>query len=238
MAGTEEDAVSGLEIITITFSFIVGLGMAQALRSIGFVIRERDRIIGHWLPFLVTAIVLFFQVQFWFGLAVVDSMTDQWDWAVYGVMLMNAILIFVAGATVLPPPERLVEKRLIDDFETRGRVSLVFVALYLVGWMLIGLLYWQPGMENLLLVNGLTASVAFAAFAVRSPHPRAGLVIVLTFMTVWGSLTVWTTPSLQTPAGILPPEQRDDASGVDAPSGVGEHLPGDAQDRTPGHGEG
>ena len=60
--------MSGFELITITFSFVVGLGMAQMLRSLGFVVRERESMFWHWVPLFTAALILFFQIQFWFGL--------------------------------------------------------------------------------------------------------------------------------------------------------------------------
>lgn len=131
--------MSGFELLTITFSFIVGLGVAQVLRSVAYVVREYNQISLHWIPFSVAAIVLFFQVQFWFGLAVVNSLMVQWSWPVYILMLLLAIFIFLAGATVLPHSlSSLGERGLKEDFETRGRISLVFLALYLVGWIGVG----------------------------------------------------------------------------------------------------
>ena len=94
--------MSGFEILTITFSFIVGLGVAQVLRSVAYIVRESRQISLHWIPFSVEAMILFFQVQFWFGLAVINSLMVQWSWPVYGVMLLLAIVIFLSGATVLP----------------------------------------------------------------------------------------------------------------------------------------
>ena len=38
------ESVSGFEILAITFSFIVGLGMAQVLQSVAYVVREKGQI--------------------------------------------------------------------------------------------------------------------------------------------------------------------------------------------------
>ena len=117
--------MSGFEILTITFSFIVGLGMAQVLRSVGHVIRERDRISLHWIPFSAAVLILFFQIQFWFGLAVINSLLEQWAWPVYSLVLSLAVLIFLAGATVLPPPGTPVDQRnLLDEVKHGGDTQL------------------------------------------------------------------------------------------------------------------
>jgi len=192
--------VSGFEILTITFSFIVGLGVAQVLQSVAYVVRENRQISLHWIPFSVAAMILFFQVQFWFGLAVINSLMDQWSWPVYGLMLLLAIFIFLSGATVLPHSlTSLGERGLKEDFETRGRISLVFLALYLVGWIGVGIMFWKPEFWQLVLVNGVFAFVAILAYGVPNERVRTILHLTLIAITIYGSLTVWTTPSLKMP---------------------------------------
>ena len=191
--------MSNFEILTITFSFIVGLGVAQVLRSVASVVREKGQIRLHWIPFAVAAITLFFQIQFWFGLAVINSLMTQWSWSVYGLMLMLAFLIFVSGATIFPPLTTLGERSLIEDFETRGRISLIFLALYLVGWIGVGIVFWKPEFWHLVLVNGLMAVVLILAYGAPNARARTGLHLVLIAMTIYGALTVWTTPSLEMP---------------------------------------
>ena len=191
--------MSGFEILTITFSFVIGLGVAQVLTSIANVVREKEQMRLHWIPFSVAAMVLFFQIQFWFGLTVVDSLMERWSWPVYSLMLMLAIVIFLSGTTILPPLTSLRERSLMEDFETRGRISLVFLALYLAGWIGVGFIFWIPDLWHLTLVNGLMAIVLTITYAVRSPRFRTGLHLALLAMTIYGALTVWTNPSLEVP---------------------------------------
>jgi hypothetical protein len=192
--------VSGFEIITITFSFIVGLGVAQVLRSVAYVVREYQQVRLHWIPFSVAAMILFFQVQFWFGLAVVNTLMEHWTWPVYSLMLLLAILIFLSGATVLPHSlTSLGDRGLKEDFETRGRISLIFLALYLMGWIGVGIMFRVPGLWHLALVNGLFALVAFLIYGLPNPRIRTALHLVLIAMIIFGALTVWTTPSLEMP---------------------------------------
>jgi len=192
--------LSAFEILTITFSFIVGLGVAQVLRSIAYMVREFRQIRLHWIPFSVSAQILFFQVQFWFALSVVNSLMTQWSWSVYISMLLLAIFIFLAGATVLPHSlTSLGERGLKEDFDTRGRVSLIFLALYLAGWVGVGVMFWIPELWHLALVNGSYALLALVIFWASKSRVRAALHILLIVITIYGSLTVWTTPSLEMP---------------------------------------
>ena len=192
--------MSAFEILTITFSFIVGLGVAQVLRSVAYMVREAGQISLHWIPFSVAAQILFFQVQFWFALTVVNSLKEQWSWSVYFMMLLLAIFIFLAGATVLPHSlSSLGGRGLKEDFETRGRISLILLALYLLGWIVVGIVFWIPQLWHLALVNGSYAVIALTIYWAASPRLRNLLHLVLIAITIYGSLTVWTTPSLEIP---------------------------------------
>lgn len=192
--------LSNFEILTITYSFIVGLGVAQVLRSIGYMVRESGQVKLHWIPFSVATQILFFQVQFWFGLSVVNSMMTQWSWGAYVSMLLLAILIFLSGATVLPHSlSSIGGQGLKEDFETRGRVSLIFLALYLLGWIWIGIMLKVPQLWYLALVNGLYAAVAIAVYATSGSRVRTVLHLAMIALTVYGAFTVWTTPSLEVP---------------------------------------
>lgn len=191
--------MSGFEVITITFSFVVGLGMAQVLRSVAFVVREVGSHRLHWIPFSIAGMVVFFMVQFWFGLVVVNSLMEQWSWPVYGLMLLLAMVIFLAGATVLPPPQQIGERDLIDDYSSRGRISLLFMVAYLLGWIAVGVVFWRPEFWQLVVVNSLWAMIALAAYFAEKASLRRALHLLLIGMTLIGALTVWTTPNLEMP---------------------------------------
>ena len=192
--------MSAFEVLTITFSFIIGLGVAQVLRSIAYMVRESGQITLHWIPFSVAAQILFFQVQFWFALTVVNSLMEKWSWSVYASMLLLAIVIFLAGATVLPHSlSSLGNRSLKEDFETRGRISLVFLALYLLGWIGLGVMFWIPELWHLALVNGSYAALALIIFASSGARLRNLLHLFLIAITIYGAFTVWTTPSLEMP---------------------------------------
>lgn len=191
--------MSGFEIITITFSFVVGLGMAQVLRSVGFVVREHGPFRLHWIPFSVAGIVVFFQVQFWFGLTVINSLMDHWSWPVYGLMLVLAMVIFLAAATVLPPLNKVGERDLIEDYSDRGRISLLFIAAYLLGWIGVGIVFWRPEFWQLIVVNGVWSAIALVAYRAKNVRLRSALHVALIILTIVGAQTVWTAPNLQMP---------------------------------------
>ncbi len=188
--------MSSFELITITFSFILGLGVAQILRSVAYVVREKDQYRLHWIPLSMAALVLAFQVQFWFALFVVDSLLDHWSWPVYTILLLLAIDIFICGATVLPPPGSSRTSNLIEDFNTRGKISLLFFASYFLGWDVVAVMFWGPRMGLLAVVNIIMAAISITAYVVQQPRTRSLLHGILIALTIYGMIGVWATPSL------------------------------------------
>ena len=190
--------MSGFEIITITFSFILGLGVTQILRSVAYVVREREQYRIHWIPLSVAALILAFQIQYWFALVIVDSFLDQWSWPVYSVLLFLAIVIFLSGATVLPPSGSSKTSNLIEDFETRGKVCLLFFDSYFIGWNVVAIMFWSlSDFVPLVIVNLVMATFLVLAFFVQNQRMRSLLHGALIVITIYGLATVWATPSLE-----------------------------------------
>jgi hypothetical protein len=127
--------MSQFEIIAITLSFIVGLGIAQLLTSFGEAVRSRIDHPLHWMPFAWGIPILLFSVQYWFGLFDLDNTIGDWTWLLYLQMLAMAIALFMAAALILPPRTTSEKGGLLEDFTTRGRYSLLALVAYLLGWI-------------------------------------------------------------------------------------------------------
>ncbi len=190
--------MSGLEIITITFSIILGLGVTQILERMAYVVREKEQHRLHWIPLSVAFLILLFHVQFWFALVIVDSFLDKWNWTVYSVLLFLAIVIFLSGATVLPSAGSSRSSNLLEDFNTRGKISLIFFALYFIGWIVIAIMFWTAGeFTTLVIVNLAMATTAVIAYRTQHPYVRSLLHGILIAITIYGLIFVWATPSLE-----------------------------------------
>jgi hypothetical protein len=189
--------MSGLEIITITFSIILGLGVTQILGCVAYVVREKEQHRIHWIPLSVAVLVLLFHVQFWFALVIVDSFLDKWNWTVYSVLLFLAIVIFLSGATVLPSPGSSRSSDLIEDFDARGKISLIFFALYFVGWIVIAIMFWSERFISLVIANSVMATTSLIAYRAQHPHVRSLLHGILIVVTFYGLMYVWATPNLE-----------------------------------------
>jgi len=87
-------------------------------------------------PAPLAASIFLFSIQYWFVLIDFDAnLIDDWTWVTYGPFLGLAVILFLAGGIVLPTPGTDTGSSLIDDFEKRGKFSLLFVAAYLIFWV-------------------------------------------------------------------------------------------------------
>lgn len=121
------------EIITITLSVILGLSMGHILWSTVALIRAREEVQLHWLP-LSWAAGIFLQHSFyWFAAYSISLKIDDWTWAWYLQLLLLAILLFAAGAMILPTESKPVEN-LLQDFEKHGRLALIPLAAHQLLW--------------------------------------------------------------------------------------------------------
>jgi hypothetical protein len=128
--------MSDFELVTLTYSFVLGLGIAQILSAASAAIRSRNQRPLHWLPLAFAASIFFLHIQYWFVLADFDAhIIDDWTWGTYGPFLVVAVVLFLAGGIVLPTPGAESGDSLIDDFEKNGKLSLLFIAAYQLSWV-------------------------------------------------------------------------------------------------------
>ena len=189
--------MSGFELVTITFSFVLGLGVAQILSAAASAVRERHDHPLHWKPFLFAFCIFVLHVQFWFALVIVDSFLDKWNWTVYSVLLFLAITIFLSGATVLPSPGSSRSSNLIEDFDARGKISLICFALYFIGWIVVAIMFWSERFISLVIANFVMATTSVIAYRAQHPLVRSLLHGILIAVTFYGLMYVWATPNLE-----------------------------------------
>ena len=151
--------MSEFEIITVTFSFIVGLGVAQMLTACIVAIRNRLNVPLNWLPFAWIVIVLLYSVEYWFALQMFNVLIGTWNWYWYGHFLYLAVTIFLAGGLILPTRSGGKAQAIASDFATHGRLALLALAAYLLGWTLpnaamVGGLLNIPNIVNLVMAIG------------------------------------------------------------------------------------
>lgn len=186
--------MSEFEIATIPLGFILGLGVALVLTSFSAAVRDRQVHPLNWMPLVWAFMILALQVQYWFGLYDLDLALGAWNWAWYGQAVAVAVLIFLAGALVLPTREVRVPGGLIEDFDVHGRLALLPVAGYLLGWLVPNARMNSTMFNPSNLMNVLMAGLAIVAFvAGRRPlrtWATAGFALLLTYTMIF----VYSTP--------------------------------------------
>lgn len=186
--------MSEFEVATIPLGFISGLGIALILTSLSAAIRDRHEHPLAWMPLVWALMIFVLQVQFWFGIYDLDRAIVSWNWAWYGQALLVAVLLFIGGALVLPTREGRVPGGLIEDFEVHGRLSLLAVAAYFLGWLapnakLNGSLFILPN-----LINVVLACLAVGAFLATRRRVRAWVTVVFALLLAYTLAFIYSTP--------------------------------------------
>ena len=95
--------MSEFELITITFSFVLGLGVAQILTAASAAFRNQRERPLHWMPLGFAASIFLFHLQYWFVLFAYDAnLVNEWTWSTYGSFMALAVVLFLSGGVVLP----------------------------------------------------------------------------------------------------------------------------------------
>ena len=189
--------MSEFEIITITLSFVVGLGIAQLLSSFGAAIRERFDHALHWMPFAWGSAILLFSVQFWFALFDLDQILADWSWFWYLQILGLAIALYVAGTLVLPSRSSTAKGDLLDDYLKNGRYALLALAAYILGWIIPNAMDNGEVVSLANVLNVLLASLALLTFASRSSKVWLGTTIVFYGIFLYAVLFVYSAPGTE-----------------------------------------
>lgn len=194
--GSKGERLSGFELVTITFSFVLGLGVAQILSAASSAVRVRDDHPLHWKPFLFALCIFVLHVQFWFALFLLDTRIPSWSWGFYAPLLLLAVILFMGGGVVLPPAGAHAGESLRDDFEQRGRVSILFLIAYVLGWIPLNI--WLDGTWQTagLFFNLVVAADLAVAYWARSARARNLASMTVAALVGYGVLFVWSTPDV------------------------------------------
>lgn len=188
--------MSDFELITITFSFILGLGVAQILTAASAAVRNRRERPLHWLPVAFAASIFLLHIQYWFVLFDFDlNLITEWTWMTYGPFLAVAVILFLSGGMVLPSPGAEAEGSLIDDLEKNGKLSLLFLAAYILVWVPANA--WSNGTwfgPDVWLNVGMSVPL-LATHHARNQALRNAAAVLFFLPQVYGLLFVWSTPS-------------------------------------------
>lgn len=188
--------MSGIELITLTFSFILGLGVAQILSAASLVLRRHDDRPLHWVPLTFAFCIFLLHIQVWFAIFELDTVIAGWDWALYAPLLALLVLLYMSGAVVLPPVGAEPGESLAQDFEKRGKISLLLLMIYILGWIPLNAFISRTWLDPSLFLN-LVLIIALAfAYWTHSSRVRGAATVAFVALLFYGFAFVYSAPDV------------------------------------------
>ena len=181
--------MSPFEFISVALSFILGLGVTRILSSAVHVFRLRRRMHLAYMPLAWAAVIFFWQLQYWWAVFELEGLIETWTVLRFGTLIMLALLLFLAGALVLPSTGAAEPAALRESFEQDGRWALLFLAIYFAASAWANWYFWDVSLFTL--VGGLVVALAVVPLvflAVQSAITQHVLVvayILLSLLSGW-----------------------------------------------------
>ncbi|WP_456451322.1 hypothetical protein [Hydrogenimonas sp.] len=142
------------------FSFVVsalllvlGLGITQLLEDAVSTFRTRHKMKMDWIPWVWAGVVFVWQMQVVWAVFELSRLIEVWSAARFVLLLSMALLLYVAGALVVPKTEDDQGADAWEQFRQDGRWALVALALFFLlaffaNPVLFGISLWEA--DNLL----------------------------------------------------------------------------------------
>jgi hypothetical protein len=181
--------MTSFEYFSIALSFVLGLGVTRLLLGGVGVFRARRRQRVHWIPIVWAVSIFLFQIQYWWAGFELKELIETWTHGAFATLLSLAVLLFIAGALILPASANEERKTLFEYFEQDGRWALLALAAYaaLAMWANWFLFQTSPISQfgAIVWIYGLTA---LAAFLVTNRRILQILTIGFLIIAMWAYL--------------------------------------------------
>ena len=122
--------MSIFEYVVAALLLVVGLGITQLLSDLADTFRGRQRINLHWIPLTWVGLVFVWQMQFIWGIFELNELIKSWTAVNFIILLFMALLLFVAGALVVPKSSDDESWNVWEQFLQDGRWSLVCLSCF------------------------------------------------------------------------------------------------------------
>ncbi len=122
--------MSAFEYFSVALSFVLGLGLTRLLLGALYVFRARGRQTVHWVPVVWAASIFLFQIQYWWAVFELNTLIEVWTHGVFATLLGMTLLLFVAGALILPASDDQAKDDLFEYFREDGRWALIALSAY------------------------------------------------------------------------------------------------------------
>lgn len=121
--------MSVFEYVTGAILLILGLAVTQLLTDVVNAFRRRQTTPLQWVPMTWAAVIFAWQMQFLWAVFELHTLVDAWTAGQFLLMLVLTLLLFVAGALVVPSAtDETVDGW--EQFQRDGRWSLAVLAAF------------------------------------------------------------------------------------------------------------
>jgi len=188
------------ELLSVPVGLVLGLGMTKILGSVTSIIRNRNHIKLHWLPFTWALVFILFLLVFFFHIWDINlryqEESTSWTWPHYGPVILHIVLMYLGCGLILPSEKTTNQlSDLLVDFEAHGKLALILLAITLmISWpfnmYLHAMPFFVPGNYLNLILTILI--IAFLKFNNRSF--RNIITILFLVIQIYGMLFHWSRP--------------------------------------------
>lgn len=165
------------EYLAAVFALIVGLGVTRLLGSAVEVFRRRRESPLSVTPFAWAALIFVTQMQFMWGVFELSQILTGWTRGMFLLILVLALLLFVAGALVFPGAGRGAGS-LQEEFDANGRWALGCLAAYFLAGFLLNPVFFGIEIWSRINLLALLASVGPMAYLALPKERLGGMVTV------------------------------------------------------------
>ena len=122
--------MSPFEFVIGALLIILGLGITELLNDAVGQFRDRSERASDWIALTWAAIVFVYQMQFLWAIFELSTIVQSWTAGNFLIALSLVLLLFVAGALIVPRPSNSVPWDPWERFIENGRWSLIALAAY------------------------------------------------------------------------------------------------------------
>ena len=179
--------MTAFEFFSVALSLVLGLGLTRLLLGGRYVFLARRRQRAHWIPIAWAISIFIFQIQYWWAVFALQSSIETWTHGKFVSLLLAAILLFIAGALILPTSDDGERDDLLEYFEQDGRWALLAIAAYAALSMWVNwFLFDESPVSSVGMIVVVVGLTSLAAFMVRNRHIRGVLTAGFLIVAVWG----------------------------------------------------
>ena len=161
--------MTAFEFLSVALSFVLGLAVTLVLTSLLAAFRARHTTRMDWLPFVWAGFVVTYQFQYWWAIFELSAL-PEWSVATFGVLLLLAIILFIAGGVILPSGTTEYPADLGDYFREDGRWGVFAIACYGIAGTLGNLLLFETPLVDVL--NAVQLGTVLIALVVAASSSR------------------------------------------------------------------